>query len=1172
MIKTTLPESAQHQRVLQLSLYSGIAMIVISMLFMMRGASTFLGEAVAVLAVPVAFYAIGLLVYRYLEAPLAAPGIVATGAWLVGVGLIHLYDRRILLPEAFQPYYWLIASIFAMLLITYTGHRVRSWMFLPLLPLVQVNALWALMSVLGIDVAWMPVISFSLVMVWWELPLKDARWRLVYQISAIILAALLLTFIVWLPLATPQVLMFTWAAGAVTAAILGWRHGWTKFGPVAIVMLTFATMWGLPVNLWSPVWLGLAAATVVFLEHMAATKAKRGEDSKDAGAVILSKALAIILCGVAALLAQAAPILGIALHPLTTVGIQVSAGILLLWVGLRRDMLAATHAGLWLIFAGWVDFYYFALPGNGAFGLWLSLYPVMALLVERLLPRKEKRKTAYTMLETISYWPIADLAVGASTIALMWTASNIAANAPLISTVTFAIIVGIWIVASLMYRMPVLLHLALWVAPFPYAIALIIVAPDFWTLPLIGIAVQVLGTLYLTIGHSAPRYRPTMLAPFFIVGYVLIGFGFTMALREPALIPVSLTLIVVASIGTSLTVLLDYHPAWTAFMNWLIPPEKHPFAHKHTTQAFLLLSAWLTAIWLHLMLGNASLPLARQGLGMVLFACLWFLIGRLLRRVPDAAAWPVISAGWFMWLIGLLEVFFAPPEALLTIILGLAISGEALRRSRDAFWVPVLIGQVLFTALRIAWLMSLPGYMALLIVAILISMGGMFISIKNRKLGDIAAITGGLVAFCIWAYTPDLPKTILITALPIVALIRYRDWRIVWLLYGCAGLILVLDRVQIDRQLVLISGIAQFTIGAELVRLIRPVKLRTLEMFFATEADWATPFLWMGIACVGGALLMSDLQHYQELIFVLVLLANIAAIYAARLRIANLPYISCALLGGALIEVCFALVSEPFWWIGNDLVLFGALLAAIACAAYWTAIVITDKKLKDTPYEWLTWWVNPLQMTSAFLVSSSAAFLIVIASLYPSVHPLTTIVCALMIAVYTGSVFLRRRQFAWLVITLGTFAYGWLLMLDAGHLSGSAWRTIPLALALFLVAEAIDTPYRMHFQFVGSLTLVFGAYLSINWHNFYPPTLLVAALHLGLLIGYSLIYRRRIPLLHVLVVSTVGLIFVIVKINVWLAPFLGGVLLIGIALFVEIQRERADHWVNTLVSLWSKWQ
>src|SRR5258708_18637719 len=193
------------RRTLQLSLSSGIDLIVLSMLFLGRDlhSTSFFVQAASVLAVPTVFYAIGLLVYRYLDAPLAAPGIVATGAWLVGVGLIHLYDQRTLLPDSLQPYYWLGASLLAGVLITLTGHRARIWMLVSLVPLVQANMLWASLAVLGIAPQWQPALSFLLVLAWWEAPQVGQHWRTTYRGRAVLLSLFLLVFTIWLPLTTP---------------------------------------------------------------------------------------------------------------------------------------------------------------------------------------------------------------------------------------------------------------------------------------------------------------------------------------------------------------------------------------------------------------------------------------------------------------------------------------------------------------------------------------------------------------------------------------------------------------------------------------------------------------------------------------------------------------------------------------------------------------------------------------------------------------------------------------------------------------------------------------------------------------------------------------------------------------------------------------------------------
>src|SRR5262249_8140024 len=155
--------------------------------------------------------------------------------------------------------------------------------------------------------------------------------------------------------------------------------------------------------------------------------------------------------------------------------------------------------------------------------------------------------------------------------------------------------------------------------------------------------------------------------------------------------------LVFAAIGTSIAVIADLHPAWSLLVAKLVDAEKRPLIYNYLNHFFLLLAAWLSAIWLHLMFGYTGMPLPRQGILLVGFACAWFVLGRLLSRLPGVVGWPVISAGWLMWCIGLLEVLFSPTEALITMIVGLVVSGIIVQRSKDVYWIPVLIMQVFFT-------------------------------------------------------------------------------------------------------------------------------------------------------------------------------------------------------------------------------------------------------------------------------------------------------------------------------------------------------------------------------------------------------------------------------------------------------------------------------------------
>src|SRR5947209_3890340 len=113
-------------------------------------------------------------------------------------------------------------------------------MLAPLVPLVQVNALWAIMLGVGIPIPAIPALSFLLVVVWCEIPLKSAYWKSIYSGSAIVLSVLLLVVTMLMPIFKPE-LMLIWGVGAAVVALLGLRHGWLKFAPLAMSMLTCAS-------------------------------------------------------------------------------------------------------------------------------------------------------------------------------------------------------------------------------------------------------------------------------------------------------------------------------------------------------------------------------------------------------------------------------------------------------------------------------------------------------------------------------------------------------------------------------------------------------------------------------------------------------------------------------------------------------------------------------------------------------------------------------------------------------------------------------------------------------------------------------------------------------------------------------------------------------------------
>jgi len=1163
------------QRTLQVALYSGIALIVVSMLFLLGQSQadlSFFGQAVAVLAVPAFFYGAGVLVYRYLKAPLAGPGIIATGAWLTGVSLIHLYVRRILLPDVLQPYYWLGASLFAAGLITLTGHRVRIWMLTPLVPLVQANALWAVMIWLGVPVAWMPALSFVWVLFWWHVPVKDERWQSIYRASAAVLAGLLLLFAVWLPLSTPQTLLITWAIAAGVSAYIGLKQRWMICLPLTVALLTCGSVWGLSARWWPLTWLTLGAGTIIFIlwvsAHLEKPKAIRGVD--------LALALGVLLSGAAVLLAQLSPFTDTTIAPLETLGLSLAAALLFLWLGTRRQLLTAIHAGLWLLAATWAMFYSIIVPSGAVYGLWLALFAACVLLVQRLLStrRKEKVKSVPTLLETMTYWPGADLAIGLSAVIFLWTATQISGLSPWVSTTTFAIVIGIWISAALIYRIPVLLHLALWAAPVPYALLLIVLAPSLWTLPLLGIAWQVLGVALLIIGHSAPRYRPALLAPFFIVGYLLLAFGLIIAAGNPDLMLVSLLILVIASIATSVAIIFDYHPAWSVFVEWIAPVERRPYAHKNLLHAFLFLSAWLSAIWLHLMLGYSGLALPRQGIFLVGFACIWFLLGRLLARIPGVVGWPVLSAGWLMWLIGLLEVFFSPTEALITVVLGLITSGEALRRTRELYWLLIFILQLIFTALQISLLLSLPAHSILLVMAICLSAIGMIYERHDLRAGRLTAVIGALLALGIWCLHPDLSVTLAVFVLAIIPVLVYRDWRWMWAIYLGVAVLTRQIHLQVQAQALLAAGVVQWIIGAELIRARRPRRFRTLQTMVIDEYDWATPLLWVGTGCILAAL-FTMFQHsgardsIQQISAASFALVALLTTYSIRLRVFRLPYVALLMVGSGLIGVTSWSINQPMMMIGNTLFLINLslVLAALFIRSLCLYIIKEPRQLRR--FRWFALWIRPLLLTTLVLGAFGMLMFFTIGTFY-QVSAVIAVANGVALAIFAALLYSQQQRLVWLGSAVGMASISWLILLGSLGLHSPIWLTLPLGLVLLVLAKTINHPERINLEAIGSLIWFIGCVASLEPKQPLSLASLGAAVHLVSLIGYGLVFNRRIPLVTGLFLALGGVIYGISKINVWIIPLIGGLLLVSGALLLEVKRETAERVLGSWVTYWKR--
>jgi hypothetical protein len=1147
-------------KTLRATLYSGIALVVISMLFLGREAETSpaLVKIMLAAATPAFFYITGGWVYRHLNAPLAAPGIVATGAWLVAVELVHFYDQRHLLPDFARTYYWLFAAIFAAVIITLTGHKVRIWLLVPLVPLAQINATWAVMGATGLDIAWWSVFSFILVLVWWEVPLHAEEWRRVYRVSAVLLEVFLLIFSYWLPAQTANSMLITWGTCALLVAILSLRHGWVNLGPLAIVLLALAVAWGFPAGWWSPIWLVIGIGTVIFIERLA-----RRDDEANTLALEMSTALAVLLSGASALLIELLEFSGGASLPMVTVLVLLGSGGLMIWLGKRRELTTAIHAGLWLLAAAWAEIYHMGLSDSGTFGLWLSLLAVIALLTERLLisASRQKHKGLSSIQEAFIRWPLADLVVGLSAIIVIWTAMtamSIPANDPVIVVTTLAVVIGVWIAAGLLYRMPALLHVALWLAPMPYALLLLWNIPALYRLPLLGVAWQFLAIIYLVFGHLLFRHRPAMLAPFFIAGYALLGFGLTLTIPDPMLVVVGLGLVIIVSFATSIIILAGAHPAWETLVIRLVPPHERPYAYRQVRQAFVFLTAWLAVIWLYLMLGLAQFPAPQQGIVLVLMSSAWIMLGRLLPRLQGMVGWPVYAAGWFMWLTGLLLVFFSPPEAMITAIFGLALSAEALHRSKALHWMPVFILQMLFSVLQIAWMLRVPGHSLLLAVTMGLSLAGMWYARTNRQAGQITALTGITLSAAIWTVFLNPVSTFGMILLALVALWMYRRWQVLLAFYAPVIILAVQFGLGSNWRLMLLAGGAHIMIGAALVGWLRPRDFRTFTRTFIDEQDWASPFLWTGALSVAVGLIQGW-STPEHLILPVLVVAAMVGLCTIWLRVPRLPYVPLALGGLALLLQIATLGKMSFSRVGTPILLYSIVMAAAALALHTLGLAVKHQPRPFARLRWLVWWLRPLTKAGGVLAILSGSLLFV-APLYDP-NRIGLAVDFLLFGLIALVIYWKVGRPAWMIAALAAAWLAWFQLLAAFGLSGLQWHTIPFGILLLGVARVFDRFDPRLTEILAIDLLMFGSMMDMLEHGWLSLATVGLLAQLAGLAIYGYRQQRPVPFISVLIIVTGGVVFVLFRVNSWLIPLAAGLLLLGVAVLLEVRHEQVKRWL-----------
>ncbi|MCK6578592.1 MAG: hypothetical protein L6Q98_10860 [Anaerolineae bacterium] len=485
------------------------------------------------------------------------------------------------------------------------------------------------------------------------------------------------------------------------------------------------------------------------------------------------------------LTAASAHVLAFAMDfPVAAILTWLAASALIAVLGVLTRLSVLAHLSAWGFAGVWAFVHRVWVVNPETFALWITLPAALAVLIGQATRSSGgKRKKAQGMLGAMFRWTTADVSVGLSIVSLVAVAINLTAMDHTALTLTLLALTALWLAQGIVYRLPVFTHLALYVAPFPLSMGLISSNLIFTYLPILGLAWQVGGVILLLMGHGMARIGAAVRAPFFVVGYALIGAG--LALADERMMPLHLGVAMLTALTSAALILLGKYALWDSFAAWVAPPARRPYAHRMIRSAFLLLGAWFAAIWLQIVLGALGLPAQRQGLGLVLISSAWFMVGWLLDRVPDVVGWTVHSAGWLLWCIGLLQVFFAPSEAVIAAVFGLGISAEQLFRARRGYWLPVALMQTAFVVLQAARLLSLPPATLLG----LLSIGIVAVALARQQKGSPrpVIIAGTLIAVASvhlfgpsggFAYVTQIAKVLFLASLVLIVFLREPLWRL----------------------------------------------------------------------------------------------------------------------------------------------------------------------------------------------------------------------------------------------------------------------------------------------------------------------------------------------------------------------------------------------------------
>jgi hypothetical protein len=570
------------------------------------------------------------------------------------------------------------------------------------------------------------------------------------------------------------------------------------------------------------------------------------------------------------------------------------------------------------------------------------------------------------------------------------------------------------------------------------------------------------------------------------------------------------------------------------------------------------------------MLGTTTLSFSQQGIVMVGLSCVWITLGRLLPRIPGVVGWPVYGAGWFMWMIGLLLVFFAPTEALITVILGLIICAEALYRSREIYWIPVFIIQILFTALQIAWILVLPGQTFLLVVMIMISLAGM--RAQHTRAGQITAATGALLTVAIWVLKPDLMATVGLGVLAVGAPYYYRRWQWLFPLYVVLAILGTQTAVIWQWPVLLVGGMVQIGVGSWLFLSIRPRRYRTLLVAFLDEWDWASPFLWIGSLSAGVGLwqALTHLTNNTHILLIFVLVTVWMILWAAWIRLRHAPYIPLFLAGISLLFAGLYMTNLPFYMIGNSLSGLSAALTLVAAILWAGCLQIIAQRTTFSRMGGLVWWVRPVMKSVYCLMGLSVAIMLV-SAVYP-LNRLNIVVNGVLLTALSAWIYQRQRRGIWLVLAVGMAWLTWAFGLKLLNLNGVQWQTIPLAILLLALARISQLKRSQLVEGVAVVILLAGGFAGIRSDGIMSPGGISLGLQLVALVGYGYVGGRRVPFTLALLILGGGLIAMIMKINFWLILLSAGIILLGGALVMEVQRKAVERIYGDWKVRWQGWQ